>query len=114
MPLLTKKELRRLRDDLIDAVGELYKAHVAFIFDLASFSVVKKMRNTPTHKDEDAFVPFLDTFDFDKRPDDSAISWENLEKEQVSIVQAHFDVLEVTNPSIFVFHILDAFPGVTF
>ncbi|OAA36998.1 hypothetical protein NOR_07274 [Metarhizium rileyi] len=91
LPFLTKKELRRLRDDLIDAVGELYKAHVAFIFDLASFSVVKKMRNTPTH----VFVPFLDTFDFDKRPDDSAISWKDLEKEQVSIVQAHFDVLEL-------------------
>ncbi|RYP18853.1 hypothetical protein DL766_008587 [Monosporascus sp. MC13-8B] len=91
---LTRNTIRRLRDDLINTVSQLYDAHVAYVLDLATFSVVKKLS---TCGKEAVFVPFLDTFDFDKRPDNPTTSWEDLKNEQVAIVKAHFDVLEVTS-----------------
>ncbi|KAG8407803.1 hypothetical protein J3459_018337 [Metarhizium acridum] len=98
----TQKRLNHLRDNLIRTVSTLYDAHVAFILDLATFSVVKKLSQ---RRGGAVFVPFLDTFDFDKHPNDRTMSWEQLKQKQVSIVNAHFDVLELiaelSEPSTF-------------
>ncbi len=100
LPRLTRNNVRQLRDDLINTISQLYDAHVAYVLDLATFSVAKKLS---THRRGAVFVPFLDTFDFDKHPDNPATSWEDLKNEQLAIVKAHFDVLEVTNPCLFNF-----------
>lgn len=92
LPRLTKDMLRCLRDDLIDTVSRLYEARIAFILDFATFSVVKKLSS---RRGEAVFVPFLDTFDFDRHPADPTIPWKGLKNEQLSLVMAHFDVLEV-------------------
>lgn len=101
LPRLTRNAIRRLRDDLINIVSQLYDAHVAYVLDLATFSMLKKL---PTRRRGAAFVPFLDNFDFDKRPDNPTISWEELKHEQLAIVKAHFAVLEVAN-SLFILSI---------
>ncbi|KAI3316574.1 hypothetical protein HD806DRAFT_424647 [Xylariaceae sp. AK1471] len=92
LPTLTSQDLRRLRDALIRDIGQLYDAHIAYDPDVSTLSVVKKLNR---RERVTTFVPFIDTFDFDKHVNDQATSWADLKEKRIETIKAQFDVLEL-------------------
>lgn len=91
----TGQDVIHLRLAVIDDFSRLCDAHIPYDPDLATLSVVRLRGRSDRPS---AYLPILDTFDFDFKPstDDQTEAWERRKETGIKNIEDQFRVLEVS------------------
>ncbi|KAI1171630.1 hypothetical protein F4777DRAFT_47575 [Nemania sp. FL0916] len=84
---ITVRDLRALRKALLLSISLLHNAHIPYVPKLSTLQVTRKALTG-------AFIPFLDTFDYNMDINDPKVSWAKLQIEALEKVKRSLDRLK--------------------